>query len=111
MAPAWRSHAKNHPAKPRTGHHTSDNYPRRANPSPKSTATGSLHSQTCHKISDGEKCGLGGAENGKKTLTIPKEEVIAAKPTAEWDAKVTGATAMTADRFVGQLYQELQAGR
>jgi glyoxylase-like metal-dependent hydrolase (beta-lactamase superfamily II) len=36
-----------------------------------------------------------------------QEEVIAAKPTAEFDAKVTGATPMTADRFVGQLYQEL----
>jgi cyclase len=40
-----------------------------------------------------------------------QEEVIAAKPTAEWDSKVTGATAMTADRFVGQLYQELKAAR
>ncbi len=40
-----------------------------------------------------------------------QEEVIAAKPTAEFDSKVTGATAMTADRFVGQLYQELKAGR
>jgi cyclase len=38
-----------------------------------------------------------------------QEEVIAAKPTAEFDATVTGATAMTADRFVGQLYQELKA--
>jgi glyoxylase-like metal-dependent hydrolase (beta-lactamase superfamily II) len=28
-----------------------------------------------------------------------QEEVIAAKPTADWDSKVTGATAMTADRF------------
>jgi cyclase len=40
-----------------------------------------------------------------------QEEVIAAKPTADFDAKVTGATAMTADRFVGQLYQELKAAR
>ena len=40
-----------------------------------------------------------------------QEEAIAAKPTADWDSKVTGATAMTADRFVGQLYQELKAGR
>jgi len=40
-----------------------------------------------------------------------QEEVIAAKPTADWDSKVTGATAMTADRFVGQLYQELKGGR
>jgi len=40
-----------------------------------------------------------------------QEEVIAAKPTAEYDARVTGATPMTADRFVGQLYQELKAAR
>ena len=37
-----------------------------------------------------------------------QEEVIAAKPTAEFDSKVTGASAMTADRFVGQLYQEIK---
>jgi cyclase len=35
-------------------------------------------------------------------------EVIAAKPTADFDTKVTGATPMTAERFVGQLYQELK---
>ena len=40
-----------------------------------------------------------------------QEEVVAAKPTAVFDAKVTGATAATADRFVGQLYQELKAAR
>jgi len=40
-----------------------------------------------------------------------QDEVIAAKPTADFDAKVTGATAMTADRFVGQLYQELKASK
>jgi cyclase len=40
-----------------------------------------------------------------------QEEVIAAKPTAEFDSKVPGATAMTADRFVGQLYQELKSAR
>jgi cyclase len=40
-----------------------------------------------------------------------QDEVIAAKPTAEYDARVTGATPMTADRFVGQLYQELKAAR
>jgi len=40
-----------------------------------------------------------------------QDQVIAAKPTADFDAKVTGATAMTADRFVGQLYQELKATR
>jgi cyclase len=38
-----------------------------------------------------------------------QDEVVAAKPTADFDAKVTGATAMTADRFVGQLYAELKA--
>ena len=40
-----------------------------------------------------------------------QEEVVAAKLTADWDAKVTGATPMTADRFVGQLYQEIKAAR
>jgi glyoxylase-like metal-dependent hydrolase (beta-lactamase superfamily II) len=40
-----------------------------------------------------------------------QDEVVAAKPAAEFDAKVTGATPMTADRFVGQLYQELKAAR
>jgi glyoxylase-like metal-dependent hydrolase (beta-lactamase superfamily II) len=40
-----------------------------------------------------------------------QEEVVAAKPAAEFDSKVTGATPMTADRFVGQLYQELKSGR
>jgi glyoxylase-like metal-dependent hydrolase (beta-lactamase superfamily II) len=40
-----------------------------------------------------------------------QDEVIAAKPTAEFDAKVTGATPATADRFVGQLYQELKSPR
>ena len=36
-------------------------------------------------------------------------EVLAAKPTAEFDAKVVGGTPMTADRFVTQLYTALQA--
>ena len=40
-----------------------------------------------------------------------QEEVIASKPAADFDAKVTGATATTADRFVGQLYQELKTAR
>jgi len=40
-----------------------------------------------------------------------QEEVVAAKVTADFDAKVTGATAATADRVVTQLYQELKAGR
>ena len=37
-----------------------------------------------------------------------QEEVVAAKVTNEFDARVTGATPQTADRFVGQLYQELK---
>jgi len=36
------------------------------------------------------------------------DEVIAARPTAEFDGNVTGATPATADRFVGQLYKELK---
>jgi len=40
-----------------------------------------------------------------------QEEVVAAKVTAEFDAKVTGATPQTADRFVTQLYQEIKAAR
>jgi glyoxylase-like metal-dependent hydrolase (beta-lactamase superfamily II) len=40
-----------------------------------------------------------------------QEEAIAAKPTAAFDSKVTGATPATADRFVGQLYQELKSPR
>jgi glyoxylase-like metal-dependent hydrolase (beta-lactamase superfamily II) len=36
------------------------------------------------------------------------EQVIAAKPTAEFDAKVTGV-GTTGDRFIGQLYTELKA--
>ena len=40
-----------------------------------------------------------------------QDEVIAAKVTAEFDATVTGATPATADRFVGQLFQELKAVR
>lgn len=39
-----------------------------------------------------------------------QEEVVAAKLAADWDARVTGASATTADRFVGQLYQEIKAG-
>ena len=40
-----------------------------------------------------------------------QEQVVAAKVTADFDAKVTGASAQTADRFVGQLYQQLKAGQ
>lgn len=38
------------------------------------------------------------------------EQVIAAKPTADFDAKVQGP-GTTGDRFIGQLYAELKAGR
>jgi len=40
-----------------------------------------------------------------------QDEVVAAKVTADFDTKVTGATPQTADRFVTQLYQELKAAR
>jgi cyclase len=40
-----------------------------------------------------------------------QDEVVASKPTADFDSKVAGATPMTADRFVGQLYQELKPAR
>src|SRR6266487_1760708 len=40
-----------------------------------------------------------------------QEEVVAAKLTAEFDSKVTGATPTTADRFVGQLYQDRKSTR
>jgi glyoxylase-like metal-dependent hydrolase (beta-lactamase superfamily II) len=40
-----------------------------------------------------------------------QEEVVAAKVTSGWDARVMGATPMTADRFVGQVYAELRTGR
>ena len=38
------------------------------------------------------------------------EQVIAAKPTADFDAKVPGV-GTTGDRFIGQLYAELQAAK
>jgi glyoxylase-like metal-dependent hydrolase (beta-lactamase superfamily II) len=38
------------------------------------------------------------------------EQVTAAKPTADFDAKVPGV-GTTGDRFIGQLYAELKAGR
>ena len=38
-----------------------------------------------------------------------QEEVLAFKPTADFDAKVSGATAANTDRFVGQHYQELKS--
>jgi len=40
-----------------------------------------------------------------------EQDVVAAKVTDEFDSKVTGATPMTAERFVRQLYQELKAAR
>jgi hypothetical protein len=36
------------------------------------------------------------------------EDVVAAKPTADYDAKVQQA-AMTGERFIGQVYAELKA--
>src|SRR5262249_38501727 len=38
------------------------------------------------------------------------EQVIAAKPTADFDAKVP-SVGTTGDRFIGQLYAELQAAK
>ena len=38
------------------------------------------------------------------------EQVVAAKPTAAFDAKISGV-GTTGDRFVGQLYAEIKAGR
>jgi len=40
-----------------------------------------------------------------------EQDVVAGKVTDEFDSKVTGATPMTAERFVRQLYQELKAAR
>lgn len=45
-------------------------------------------------------------QQGKTT-----EEATAAKPASEYDSRVTGATAQTADRFVGQVYAELRGTR
>jgi hypothetical protein len=39
-----------------------------------------------------------------------QEEVLAAKPTSEYDARVPQA-AQTSDRFVGQLYAEIKGAR
>jgi glyoxylase-like metal-dependent hydrolase (beta-lactamase superfamily II) len=39
-----------------------------------------------------------------------QDDIIAAKPTADLDAKIQ-EIGMTRDRFLGQVYQELQAGR
>jgi glyoxylase-like metal-dependent hydrolase (beta-lactamase superfamily II) len=39
-----------------------------------------------------------------------QEDVLAAKPTSEYDARVPQA-AQTSDRFVGQLYAEIRAAR
>jgi cyclase len=40
-----------------------------------------------------------------------QQDVVAAKLTAEFDAKVPGGAGMTADRFVGQLYAQLKAAK
>jgi cyclase len=40
-----------------------------------------------------------------------EQEVVAANVTSEFDSKVTGATPMTAERFVRQLYQEVKSAR
>jgi glyoxylase-like metal-dependent hydrolase (beta-lactamase superfamily II) len=39
------------------------------------------------------------------------EQVVAAKPTSDWDSKVGGSTAQVADRFVGQVFAELSTAR
>jgi hypothetical protein len=39
-----------------------------------------------------------------------RQEVLAAKVTAPYDASVPGSTAVSADRFVGMVYSELKAG-
>ena len=39
------------------------------------------------------------------------QEVLAAKVTAPYDAKVAGGTESSADRFVTEMYQELKAGK
>ena len=62
--------------------------------------------QTCWGNQICCSAGYVGASVVKQNKT--QEDVVASKPTSEWDAKVTGATPMTADRFVGQLYQELK---
>ena len=50
-----------------------------------------------------------------KVATLVKQgktaqEVLAAKPTADFDAKVTGV-GNTIERFVNQLYSEIKAGK
>ena len=39
------------------------------------------------------------------------EEVVASKPTSDYDARVPGGATGQPDRFVGQLYAELKGGR
>jgi glyoxylase-like metal-dependent hydrolase (beta-lactamase superfamily II) len=39
------------------------------------------------------------------------DEVVAARPTAEFDARVAGATPALADRFVTWVYKEVAANR
>lgn len=40
-----------------------------------------------------------------------QDEVIAAKPLADLDARVQEAGTTTGDRFLGQVYAELKAGK
>jgi cyclase len=39
------------------------------------------------------------------------DEAIAARPTAEFDARIVGGTPATADRFVTWVYKEVVANR
>ena len=39
------------------------------------------------------------------------DEIVATHPTAEFDARVAGATPQTADRFVTWVYKEVLANR
>ena len=40
-----------------------------------------------------------------------QQEVLAAKLTAPYDAKVSGGVDSSADRFISAMYQELKGGR
>jgi hypothetical protein len=52
---------------------------------------------------------------GDKVAALVKQNKtqaeVAAKPTADFDARVTGANATTGDRFVGQLYAEIASAK
>ena len=51
-----------------------------------------------------------GESLGGVRLGMTQEEVLAAKPTSEYDARVP-QPGQTADRFVGQLYAEIKGTR